>query len=92
MKAVLEDANIDAVVPILMLTDDTGVPPLDFVVDLAQANPDKPVYATFSGEKKHMEAGKAFLEPRGVPTFPLIEEPFEILSILVRCRQAMERP
>jgi hypothetical protein len=38
-----------------------------------------------------MEAGKAFLEPQGVPTFPLIEEPFDILSILAQCRKAMER-
>ena len=91
MEAVLKDANIDAVVPILMLTDDTGVPSLDFIVDMAERYPDKPIYVTFSGEKKHMEASKAFLEPRGVPTFPLIEEPFEVLSILARCREAMER-
>ena len=91
-EAVLKDPNIDAVVPILMITDDTGVPSLDFIVELAGKYPEKPIYVTFSGEKKHMEAAKAFLEPRGVPTFPLIEEPFEVLSILARCRQAMERP
>jgi len=91
MEAVLKDSNIDVVVPILMLTDDTGVPSLDFIVDMAERYPDKPIYVTFSGEKKHMEASKAFLEPRGVPTFPLIEEPFEVLSILARCRKAMER-
>ena len=91
MIAALNDSNIDAVVPILMLTDDTGVPPLDFIVELAGKYREKPIYVTFSGEKKHMEAAKAFLEPRGVPTFPLIEEPFEILSILVRCGKAMER-
>ena len=88
-EAVLKDPNIDAVVPILMLTDDTGVPPLNFVVDLAMRYPDKPIYITFSGQKKHMEAAKSFLEPRGIPTFPLIEEPFEVLSILARCRQTM---
>jgi hypothetical protein len=38
-----------------------------------------------------MEEAKDFLEPRGVPTFPMIEEPFETLSILARCRQALER-
>jgi acetyltransferase len=92
MLSVLNDRNIDAVVPILMLTDETGVPPLDFIVELAREYREKAIYVTFSGEKKHMEAAKAFLEPRGVPTFPLIEEPFEILSVLVRCRQAMERP
>lgn len=92
MEAVLKDPNIDAVVPILMLTDETGVPPFDFIVDLSRRYPEKPIYVTFSAEKKHMEAAKAFLEPRGVPTFPLIEQPFEVLSILARCRQAMERP
>jgi hypothetical protein len=38
-----------------------------------------------------MDAAKAYLEPRGVPTFPLIEEPFEVLSILARCRKALDR-
>ncbi|MFC1885673.1 acetate--CoA ligase family protein [Thermodesulfobacteriota bacterium] len=88
-EAVLKDPNIDAVVPVLMLTDETKVPPLNFVVDLARRYPDKPIYITFSGQKKHMEAAKSFLEPQGIPTFPLIEEPFEVLSILARCRQAM---
>jgi len=91
IEALMKDANIDAVVPILMLTDDVGVPPLDFIVDLTKKYPDKPLYVTFSGEKKHMEAAKAFLEPKGVPTYPLIEEPFEVLSILYRCRRNMER-
>jgi len=91
-EAVLKDPNIDAVVPIMLITDDTGVPSLDFLVELARKYPEKPIYVTFSGEKKHMEAAKAFLEPKGVPTFPLIEEPFEVLSILARCRQVMERP
>ncbi len=90
--AVMRDPNIDAVVMILMLTDETGVPPLDFIVDVARRYPEKPLYVTFSAQKKHMDAAKAFLEPRGVPTFALIEEPFEVLSILARCRRAMERP
>ena len=32
MRAVLNDPNIDAVVPVLMLTEGTGAPPLDFIV------------------------------------------------------------
>lgn len=91
MEAVLKDSNIDAVVPILMLTEETGIPPLDFIVELARKYPEKPVYVTFSGDKEHMEAAKAFLEPKGVPTFPLIEEPFEILSVLAKCRKAFIR-
>jgi acyl-CoA synthetase (NDP forming) len=92
MEAVLKDPNIDAVVPILMLTDETGVPSLDFILELADRYPEKPIYVTFSADRKHMDAAKAYLEPKGVPTFPLIEEPFEVLSILDRCRRAMERP
>jgi len=91
MRAALKDPNIDAVVSVLLLTDDTGVPNLQFIVDLASEFPDKPIYISFTGEKKHMDDGKAFLEPRGIPTFPLIEQPFEILSILNKCRKLMER-
>jgi acyl-CoA synthetase (NDP forming) len=92
MEIVLNDPNVDAVVPILMLTADFGLPPLDFIVDLARRHPEKPIYATFSGDKDLMEQARSELEPRGVPTFSLIEEPFEVLSILARCRQAMARP
>jgi acyl-CoA synthetase (NDP forming) len=92
IEALMEDKNIDAVVPILMLAENIGIPPLDFLVRLAKKYPEKPLYVTFSAERKHMEAAKAFLEPKGVPTFPMIEEPFEVLAILNRCRQAMKRP
>ncbi len=90
-EAVLKDDNIDAVVMILMLTEETGVPSMDFIVELAERYPEKPLYVTFSGQKKYMDAAKEYLEPRGVPTFPLIEQPFEVLSILARCRKAMDR-
>lgn len=91
MEAVLKDPGIDAVIPILMLTKLIGVPPLDFLVELAGKYPEKPIYVTFSGDKDCMEEAKAYLEPRGVPTFFFIEEPFEVLSILWRCRKAMQR-
>jgi len=89
MRVILEDPNIDAVVPILLLTDDTGVPPLDFIVELAEQFPEKPIYVTFSGERKHMDAAKAFLEPKGIPTFHTIEEPFEVLSLLARSQEVL---
>jgi acyl-CoA synthetase (NDP forming) len=89
MTAVLKDPNIDAVVPVLLLTDETGLPELGFIVDLAKEFPLKPIYVTFSGQREHMDSAKAFLETRGVPTYPLIEQPFEVLSILARCRRAM---
>ena len=92
MKAVLQDRNIDAVVPVLMLTKATGVPSFEFIIELVKKFPDKPVLITFSGEKQCMEECKEFLEPLGVPTFPEIEQPFEVLSILSRCAEAMSRP
>ncbi len=52
-EAVLKDDNIDAVVMILMITEETGVPSMDFIVELAQRYPEKPLYVTFSGQKKH---------------------------------------
>jgi acyl-CoA synthetase (NDP forming) len=91
MEAVLMDPRVDAVVSILMLTDETGAPPLDFIVDLSRCFPEKPIYVSCSGQKKHMDRAKAFLEPRGVPTFWFAEEAFEALSFVAQCREAMER-
>jgi acyl-CoA synthetase (NDP forming) len=92
MEAVLKDANIDAVVPVLMLARETGVPPsYEFIPELVRRYPDKPVLVSFSAAKECEEECKALLEARGVPTFPEIEQPFEALSILVQCRQAMNR-
>ena len=91
MEAVLEDPNIDAVVAIMLFTDETGAPPLDFVVDLVGRFPAKPVYITFMGQHEHNVAAKTFLETRGVPAYMLVEEPFEVLGILARCRAVMGR-
>jgi acyl-CoA synthetase (NDP forming) len=91
MEAVLQDPNTDAVVAILMLTREMGVPPYDFIVDLAKKYPEKPVLVGFSAAQDCIEECKAYLEPRGVPTFLDIEQPFEVLSILARCYRAMTR-
>jgi acyl-CoA synthetase (NDP forming) len=92
MEAVLKDPNIDAVVTVLMLTEDTGVPSFEFIVDLAKRYPQKPVFVTFSGDKRFEDECRAYIEPLGVPAFTCIEQPFEVLSILSRCALAMNRP
>jgi acyl-CoA synthetase (NDP forming) len=92
VELALRDPNIDAVISVLMLTDETGIPDYQFLVDLAGKHPGKPLYITFSGQKEHMDKAKSYLEPRGVPTFPLIEDAFEVLDIICRCGQAMNRP
>jgi len=91
MEIVLEDPNIDAVVPILMLLEGMETPSLQFIVDIARKYPEKPIYVSFTGDKKPEEEAKAFLEANGVPTFPMIEDPFEALEIMARCRKAMTR-
>ncbi len=92
LEAVLKDPNIDAVVAVLMLTEDTGVPPFDFLVETAAKYPEKPLLVTFSGDKRFEDQCKDFIEPLGLPSFPEIEQPFEVLSILARCFKAMNRP
>jgi len=47
MEAVLKDPNIDAVVPILMLAKDTGIPLYTFIVELAKKFPEKHILVTF---------------------------------------------
>jgi len=92
MEAVLRDPNVDAVIPVLMLTKEIGVPSFDFLLALRAKYPRKPILTTFSGDKDCMEQCKASLEPRGMPTFFEIEYPFIALSILIRCARAMTRP
>ena len=62
MEAVLRDPNIDAVVPILMLTRESGIPSYDFIIELAQKYPEKPIFVTFSGDKQYIEECKEYLE------------------------------
>jgi acyl-CoA synthetase (NDP forming) len=92
MRAMLDDPNIDAVVPILLLTEETGMPSTDFIVELAQEYPDKPILVAFTGDKRRIDEYREDLETRGVSTFPEIEQPLEVLAILSKCRRAMERP
>ncbi len=91
IEAVMDDPNIDACVVVLVVVDEFGRTNLDFLVEMARKYPDKPLYVTFSGIKERMEEAKAYLEPRGVPTYLFIEQPFEVLSILNRARESMAR-
>ena len=47
LDAVLRDRNIDAVVVIMMLTTETGLPSSKFIVDLKNKFSKKPIYVTF---------------------------------------------
>jgi acyl-CoA synthetase (NDP forming) len=75
----------------MILTPELEPDSYEFIVELAKNNPRKPVYVSFSGDTACDAAAKAYLEPRGVPTFPSIEDPFKALDILVRSRRALKR-
>ena len=90
LDAVLSDRNIDAAVVIMMLTTESGIPDYGFLVKLASKHHAKPFYVTFMGQHEHNVAAKAYLEPRGVPCYMLVEEPFEVLSVLSRCRKSLK--
>ena len=92
MEAVLKDPNIDAAVAVLMLTADTGIPSFGFIPELAAKYPGKPVMIAFSGDRRYEEECRECIEPRGVSSFPEIEQPFEAISILSRCAEAANRP
>lgn len=89
MAALIRDPKVDSLVAILILADELGPMKLDFIVDLAAEHPEKPIYISFSGDENSNAEAKAFLEPRGVPTFPRIEDPFKVLDIMARARAAM---
>ncbi len=76
---------------IMILTRELGVPSLELIPELAKRYPKKPIYISFSGDHDCNVAAKAFLEPRGIPTFPLIEDAFKALDILIRARRHLAK-
>jgi acetyltransferase len=97
LRALFQDPNVDAVVAILMspiaLMGESleYSPSFDFIVQLKEEFPEKPLLLSYSGDRKGLEQLKIKVEPNGIPTFIEIEQPFETLSILARSSQARAR-
>ena len=91
LKVVLSDKNIDAAVVVLLLTEETGVPSFDFIIKEFEKNNNKPVFITFTGDRKLIDYCKDYLEIRGIPTFLEIEKPLEVLSVMMFCKKSMLR-
>jgi len=66
----------------------TGILSLDFTVELSDKYPEQPVIVHFTKDKKYHDQCKEYLEPRGVATFPEIEQSLEVLSIPARCARS----
>ena len=90
MEAVLNDPSIDSLVCIMILTPELGMPTLDFIPELVGKFKTKPIYVSFSGDASCNLEAKNFLEGKGIPTFPLIEDAFKVLDILARVRTSLK--
>ena len=66
-------------------------PSFDFLVNLKDEYPEKPLLLSYSGDKTGLQDWKSILEPNGIPTFPEIEQPFQALSVLTKCYKAKNR-
>lgn len=92
MEAILEDKRIDVVVPILLMTKDSGIKGVEFFESLRDREVEKPIYASFTGDKEIFEQTKTILETRHqIPVFASFEEALETLAIAYRCHKAMNR-
>jgi len=87
----LQDENVDVVVAILLASPKIPVEEYSFLPELSSKYPHKPIYVSFTGDKQVYEKAKAFLEPLSIPVFVPLEDIFETLEILCRCREALNR-
>jgi acetyltransferase len=91
VETLLQDEGVDAVVPILLASPDVPAEKYNFLPELSSHYPDKPIYVSFTGDKQRYEQAKAFLEQHSIPVFVPLEDVFETLEVLCRCREALNR-
>ena len=68
MRALLEDPNIDAVVPVLLLTGDTASPPTTSSSNSPPPSRRSLIRASFSGEQRYVEECRRTSSPGASPT------------------------
>jgi len=91
VETLLQDEGVDAVVPILLASPDVPAEKYNFLPELSSRYPEKPIYASFTGDKQRYEQARAFLEQHSIPVFVPLEDVFETLEVLCRCREALDR-
>jgi len=91
MEILLQDEGVDVVAPILLASPNFPAEKHRFFADLSSRYPHKPIYVSFTGDKQCYEQAKAFLEQHSIPVFIPLEDVFETLEVLSRCREALNR-
>ncbi len=92
VEILLQDEEVDVVVPIFLASQRLGAEQYRFVPELAARYPRTPVYTGFTGDKETMDQIREFLEEHSIPVFTPMEDIFEILPVLCRCREALHLP
>jgi acyl-CoA synthetase (NDP forming) len=92
IDAVMDDPHVDAVAAVLMLSPDQENPSPEVLKQIVRAQPEKPLLLSFTGDRQSIEAFEAEAASLQLATFGEIEQPLEVLSVVARCRGAMDRP
>ncbi len=87
----VQDEGVDVVVPILLASPNFPAEKYSFLPELSAQYPHKSIYVSFTGDKQRYEQAKAFLEQRSIPVFVPLEDVFETLEVLCRCREVLNR-
>jgi acyl-CoA synthetase (NDP forming) len=91
VEMLLQDEGVDVVIPILLASPNIPAERYGFLPKLSSCYPQKPIYASFTGDKQSFEQAKAFLEQHSIPVFSPMEDVSETVEILCRCREALNR-
>ena len=91
VEILLQDEGVDVVAPILLASPNIPAEKYGFLPELSTRYPQKSIAVSFTGDKNCYEQAKSFLEERSIPVFFPLEDVFETLEVLCRCREAMNR-
>ena len=91
MEAALDDENVDAVISVLLLTREGGPTNLEFIPELHQRAPTKPLLIAVSGDKESFDKAKEFLENRAIPVYLPVDQACEALATMYRSAELMKR-
>ncbi len=86
------DEGVDVIVAILLASPRIPVESYRFLPELSMKYPHKPIYVSFTGDKPFFDEARDYLEKHSIPVFSPVEDAFEILPILCRCREFIPSP
>jgi acyl-CoA synthetase (NDP forming) len=89
VEILMQDEGVDVVVPILLASPNFPAENYSFLPALSAKYPHKSIYVSFTGDKKIYEQARALLEEHSIPVFVPLEDVFETLEVLCRCREAL---